>query len=208
MEVRSGAIVGCDLDGVIADIVQQLVRFARFQHRIRLSKKHIVSENIEKCAPIRQDQLHQMFKTPAFFRSLPAFYGARKSLSALRTAGCTIHIVTDRFWYDGIREDTIHWLERHRIPFDSVSFARKAEKQDVARNLNISWFIEDQLSNAQLLSPLCQVILLNRPYNAGETPVGVTRVDNLQQAVTSITESESISSHRRERLSTALPFSA
>ena len=130
------------------------------QHRIRLTRKHIVSENLETCAPIRQEQLHRLFENPEFFRSLPVVPGARKSLLTLRAAGCAIHIVTDRFWYGEIDEDTMNWLVRHRIPFDSVAFARKAEKQDVARRLKIDWFIEDQLSNARLLSSICPVLLV------------------------------------------------
>lgn len=204
MMPRGGPVVGCDLDGVIGDIVPQLVRFSRTQHRIRLTRKHIVSENIETCAPIRQEQLHRLFENREFFRSLPVVPGARKSLLTLRAAGCVIHIVTDRFWYGEIHEDTANWLKRHRIPFDSVTFARKAEKQDVARRLKIEWFIEDQLSNARLLSPLCSVLLLDRPYNQGETPEHVTRVNDLQQGVAAIVELTGVSSGRRRRLPASL----
>jgi uncharacterized HAD superfamily protein len=204
MKPKGEPVVGCDLDGVIGDIVQQLVRFSRIQHRIRLTRKHIVSENIETCAPIRQEQLHRLFENREFFRSLPVVSGARKSLLTLQATGCAIHIVTDRFWYPEIHEDTTNWLLRHRIPFDSVVFARKAEKQDVARRLKIDCFIEDQLSNARLLSPLCQVLLLDRPYNQGETPEHVTRVNDLQQAVSAVAELASSSSGRRRDMLASL----
>jgi uncharacterized HAD superfamily protein len=204
MKFRAGPVVGCDLDGVIGDIVPQLVRFSRTQHRIRLTRKHIVSENLETCAPIRQEQLHRLFENPEFFRSLPVVSGARKSLLTLREAGCAIHIVTDRFWYGEIDEDTTNWLVRHRIPFDSVAFARKAQKQDVAHRLKIDWFIEDQLSNARLLSSICPVLLLDRPYNQGATPEHVTRVNDLQQAVAAIVELMGASSGGRRHLSASL----
>jgi len=204
MKPRGGPVVGCDLDGVIGDIVQQLVRFSRTQHRIHLTRKHIVSENIETCAPIRQEQLRRLFENCEFFRSLPVVPGARKSLLTLRATGCAIHIVTDRFWYSEIHQDTTNWLVRHRIPFDSVTFARKAEKQDVARRLKIAWFIEDQLSNARLLSPLCPVLLLDRPYNQGETPEHVTRVNDLQQAVAVIAELTDVSSGHKRHLPASL----
>ena len=42
--------------------------------------------------------------------------------------------------------------------------------------------------NARLLAPLCQVLLLDRPYNQGEIPDKVKRVDSLGQAVGKIVE--------------------
>lgn len=194
-------ILGCDLDGVIADIVQQVVRFSRREHGILITRRHIVSENIETCAPIRKDQLHALFENREFFSSLPLIPRSRESLVKLKAAGCSIHIVTDRFWYDGIHNDTTDWLMRHRIPFDSIVFARKSEKHDVASTLKLQWFIEDQLSNARLLAPLCRVLLLDRPYNQGVVNSSVTRVRDIRDAVAEIIESRSTfdpsSRHRR-----------
>lgn len=141
VQFNETSTVGCDLDGVLGDIVQQLMRFSRLEHRIRLTRKHIVSENIETCAPIRREQLQSIFKSRDFFRTLPVVPHARKALLQLRAAGFSIHIVTDRFWHDDIRPDTTDWLIRHRIPFDSVEFAGKAEKQQVANKLKLQWFI-------------------------------------------------------------------
>lgn len=197
MKYESALVVGCDLDGVIGDIVQQLVRFSRREHGILLSRKQIVSENIETCTPIRREQLHRLFENREFFRSLPLVPRARESLSKLRAAGYQIHIVTDRFWYAGIHEDTTDWLIRHRIPFDSVVFARKAEKHDIAESLNVQWFIEDQLSNARLLAPLCRVLLLDRPYNQGDVPDRVIRTDSLDESVNLITQSSQFPSGRQ-----------
>jgi len=186
------AAVGCDLDGVIGDIVRQLVRFSRRQHRVFLTKKHIVSENIETCTPLEREQLHKLFENSEFFRTLPVIPTAQRALSKLKAAGLSIHVVTDRFWYNGIHEDTTNWLKRHRIPFDSVVFARKVEKHDVAERLGLRYFIEDQLSNARLLAPLCQVLLLDRPYNQGQIPDQVTRVKTIQEATDVILESRKL----------------
>lgn len=175
--------VGCDLDGVIGDIVRQLVRFSRIEHQIYLTKNRVVSENVETCAPIQREQLHRLFQNPEFFRSLQLLPYSRKSLAELATAGCSIHIVTDRFWYEGIQQDTRAWLEQHKIPFDSLTFSRKSEKNLVAEKLKIGWFIEDQLSNALLLASSCRVLLIDRPYNQGDLPAEVIRVQSLPAAV-------------------------
>jgi uncharacterized HAD superfamily protein len=207
MRNNPNIVVGCDLDGVIGDIVKQLVRFSRSEHRIHLTRKHIVSENIETCTPIRRDQLHELFENPEFFRTLPAMPRARESLSRLKAAGCAIHIITDRFWYSDIHADTREWLKRYQIPFDSVVFARKAEKHDVAERLKVRYFVEDQLSNARLLAPLCKVLLLDRPYNQGEIPDQVTRVDNLKDVVAEIVEGKRVldSSRHPERVPLRCP---
>lgn len=197
MKSENALVVGCDLDGVIGDIVQQLVRFSRREHGILLTRKQIVSENIETCTPMRREQLHRLFENREFFRSLPLVPRARESLSKLRAAGYQIHIVTDRFWYAGIHEDTTDWLIHRRIPFDSVVFARKAEKHEIAESLNVQWFIEDQLSNARLLAPLCWVLLLDRPYNQGDVPDRVIRTDSLDESASLITQSQQFPGRRQ-----------
>jgi uncharacterized HAD superfamily protein len=99
----------------------------------------------------------------------------------------------------GIHDDTTDWLKRHRIPFDSIVFARKAEKHDVAERVRLRYFIEDQLSNARLLAPLCQVWLLDRPYNQGEIPNQVIRADDLKDAVSRIVEETKVMDDSRRR---------
>jgi uncharacterized HAD superfamily protein len=181
--------IGCDLDGVIGDIVRQLIRFSRLEHQIYITRNHVISENVETCAPIQSEQLHRLFQNPEFFRSLPLLPHSRRALTELAAAGCSIHIVTDRFWYEGIQQDTRAWLEQHRIPFNSLTFSRKSEKNLVAEKLKISWFIEDQLSNALLLASSCRVLLIDRPYNqGGGLPADVIRVRSLPAAVEMISK--------------------
>lgn len=176
-------IVGVDLDGVISDIVAQLVRFSRNQFGIEMAASDIQSESIETCTPINLKQLTQIFRQPTFFRSMRAVQGARRSLRELSSRGYTIHIVTDRFWYPQVQADTRRWLSDRLIAVESVSFARKTEKQHVARELGIGWFIEDQLSNANLLSEVCRVLLVDRSYNRGAVCPHVLRVSGIGEAV-------------------------
>jgi len=186
MERRTGPAVAIDLDGVLGNIALQLVRFSAAEYRLRLQQKTFTSENIETCTPISQQQLHKLFESPTFFRTMPPIRGASKWVSVLQSRGSKISIITDRFWYEGIQEDTIEWLRSYQIPYDTIAFARKVAKQDFVKDLKIDWFIEDQLSNAKLLSQVCRVVLIDRPYNQGELPSGVVRVKNLRDAVSTI----------------------
>ena len=178
--------VGVDLDGVIADIVTQLVRFSRSEYDLRLVPSKFHSENIETCTPIKAEQLRKLFCEPKFFQTMRAVQGARRSLMQLIAAGYTVHIITDRFWYPQIQDDTRKWLSNRLIRVESLVFARKTEKQSVARNLAIGWFIEDQRSNANLLSEVCRVLLIDQPYNQGPLAPDVLRVATLQQAVDAV----------------------
>ncbi len=72
------------------------------------------------------------------------------------------------------------------IRVNSLVFANKTEKEAVARNLEIGWFIEDQRSNANLLSDVCRVLLIDQPYNQGLLTPDVLRVKTLQQAVDAV----------------------
>lgn len=181
--------VGVDLDGVIADIVTQLVRFSRSEYDLRLVPSEFRSENIETCTPIKTKQLRKLFGEPKFFQTMRAMQGARRSLMQLIAAGYAVHIVTDRFWYPEIQDDTRRWLSDRLIRVNSLVFATKTQKQSVARNLEIGWFIEDQRSNANLLSEVCRVLLIDRPYNQGLLAPDVLRVKTLPQAVDAVTQS-------------------
>lgn len=175
--------MGVDLDGVVADIVTQLVRFSRSKYDLRLVPSEFRSENIETCTPIRTHQLQTLFREPSFFQSMRAVQGARQLLVNLGESGYRVHIVTDRFWYPEIHEDTREWLSNRLIRVASVVFATKTEKQAVARDLGLGWFIEDQRSNANLLSEVCRVLLIDKPYNQGTLEPNVLRVKGLKKAV-------------------------
>jgi 5'(3')-deoxyribonucleotidase len=174
------APIGFDLDGVIADIVGQLLLFLQLKSGIDLSRDDLVSENIETCTPISREILTTFFCDPGFFTTMRPLSGARRLLTMLIGCGHPVHIVTDRFWYPGLHEHTNAWLREHEIPFDSLRFARKTEKQEVVSELDLQWFIEDQLSNANRIASSCRVLLLDRPYNKGIVCPNVERVSGLR----------------------------
>jgi uncharacterized HAD superfamily protein len=182
--------VGMDLDGVIADIAGQLLGFIHRTLGVALSVDELTSEDIETCTPVSREQLVSFFRDPAFFQGVQPFPNAGRALTALRDSGCSLHIITDRFWYAGLHQHTEEWLREHRLPYDSLDFARKGEKHGFAAKLRLQWFIEDQLSNANLLAQSCRVLLLDRPYNRqqGAQARRVERVYSLDEAVERILE--------------------
>jgi uncharacterized HAD superfamily protein len=176
------------IDGVLSDIAGHLVTFANKRFNCDLSIADIVSENVETCSELSVEQLQQIFSTSEFFKTLPVLNSASTSLKQLRQSGLEIVLMTDRFWYPEIQQDTLTWLKKSRIPFDSVRFVRKSKKAEEARKLDLRLFIEDQLSNANALAQVCErVFLVNRPYNQGHAHPNVVRVSSVREAANLLT---------------------
>lgn len=197
---RIRSAVGIDLDGVVADIVHQIVEFSRTHIGLLLTAAELRSENVETCTPLTREQLVRMFTCREFFRRMPMIEGAKDAVAWLRDAGFSTHFITDRFWYPEIEQDTREWLHFNGIAYESLNFARKADKHTTAVNLGLKWFVEDQLSNARLLSSSCHVLLVDTPYNQGATTGAITRVATLKDAVDALLRSNSRRRPSREEL--------
>jgi uncharacterized HAD superfamily protein len=181
-------LVGIDIDGVLSDIAGHLVQFANDQFGHDLSIGDITSEDVETCSDVSKEQLTQIFCTPRFFQTLPVLSSASESLVRLKASNWRIVLVTDRFWYPGIKNDTLEWLRKHNFSFDSLHFIRKVEKANFARDSSIPIFIEDQLSNANGLARVCdKVFLIDRSYNQGPAEDAVIRVSDVGEAVSLVT---------------------
>jgi 5'(3')-deoxyribonucleotidase len=158
------------LDGVLADIVAQLVAFAREKYGIDLQREQIVSEHAHTCTPLSIEQLESLFRDRGFFSGMPPMLDACAALRDIQGLGFEVDIVTDRFWYSEIADDTKQWLAKHEIPFSKLIFARRGEKQLVAAERGHRLFIEDQAANARIISSVTAVYLLDRPYNRALRP--------------------------------------
>lgn len=102
--------------------------------------------------------------------------GARGAFWALRDAGHTIHIVTDRSVGANPQGATRAWLARHGFEYDSLTFSRD---KTVAR---VDVFIEDRLENADALNAAgIPCYLINRPWNRRQDDR--LRVDTLAEFV-------------------------
>lgn len=98
----------------------------------------------------------------ALYEDAP-YEGVCEPLSRLQAAGHTVHLVTARSHEGGrhgahIRELTERWLQRHRVPHDSLHFTR--DKPSVPTDV----FLDDDLTNyARLDRAGVAVFLLDRP---------------------------------------------
>ena len=171
----------------MSDIVVQFCEYASELFGEELSTTDIVSENIDTCTKLSRNQLAEIFRTRQFFQTMPVIDCAIDSLRRLKKSGYRTILMTDRFWYPEIGDDTLVWLQENGIPYDSLYFVSKAEKANFSRDLGIKIFVEDQLSNARSLAKVCDgVFLINRPYNQGIVQSPIVRVSSLSEAVSSL----------------------
>jgi len=185
--VNSSRLIGIDIDGVLSDIVVQFSEYASELFGEEISTTDVVSEDIETCTKLSRDQLVEIFRTRQFFQTMPVIDCATDSLHRLKKAGWRTVLMTDRFWYPEIKDDTLVWLQENEIPYESLYFVGKAEKANVSSELGIRIFVEDQLSNARLLAKVCErVFLINRPYNQGIVQSPIVRVSSLSEAGSSL----------------------
>ena len=63
-----------------------------------------------------------------------------------------------------VKTTTEQYLKRYKFPFrDNLIFTD--DKVNTARRVQVDYFIEDLPKNAELLSKVCDVILIAQPYN-------------------------------------------
>lgn len=72
--------------------------------------------------------------------------GSIEALHQLRADGHTIHIITDRFVGQHAQENTEYWLEKHAVPYDSLTYAKDKTV------LNVSAYIDDKPANVDAMS--------------------------------------------------------
>ena len=105
--------------------------------------------------------------------------GALEAMLALKEQGHTLHIVTHRTFGTKSVQNTMEWLQREGVPYDSLTFA--GDKTIVATD----FFIEDNLDNHQaLLAAGVQSYLVDRGYNQGDTVNRIAGWADFLQAVT------------------------
>jgi len=131
----------------------------------------------------------------SLYLDTPPDNDAVRALRSLYFDGHEVYLITAR----GIMGDaeliakhTFRWLERHAIPYKSISFTR--EKGPKARQLGLDFFIDDNEDNWREVGDAIsgahdsRSFLLDRPWNQGATTIPQERVSSVQQYVDIIKE--------------------
>jgi uncharacterized HAD superfamily protein len=166
--------IALDLDGTIANTPQSLL------NGLKETGKVPSLVTLEDCHwhyfewdPVKQtgfrdvtfEDTKDMFMQPSFWADIPLFDGVKSILEILADK-CEIHVVTARYWYDGIQRDTEEWLERNDVPYDFIACVPSKKKGDYALAHGLNAAIEDYAAAANsLASSVERVFLIDRPWN-------------------------------------------
>lgn len=175
-----------DLDGVVVNTYGQ--KFCNIASDVcgkTIRPSMLTSYNFTQCTPLKLKHLIDIFAREGFYKNLRPLPLAVLGLQTLYAAGFQLHIMTVRPSNRHVRSETLQWLARHEIPFNSIHILSHAEggagKARTAKAMGISYFVEDNPSYANELAKVCASgFLINTRYNReDELPRHVSRVDNI-----------------------------
>ena len=181
--------IGFDLDAVLFDYHKAFKLMAEdlgWHHRDKITPP--TQWEVWKDWGITKDEWWAFAHLAArhgLYLALPPAEDALWALKSLKSRGHSVHIITDRRGKFA-REDTITWLDEHKLPYDSITFAK--DKTIAA----VDFFLDDKTENVEtMLRAGAQAVLMSHPWN--ET-APLPRVDSLTEYVELIEDAELIAS--------------
>jgi uncharacterized protein len=176
--------IGIDLDGVLGDLVHNVIKYSKEKFNIRIKSEEITTHDLTKCTKLSDSQVKELFQDTEIFSTLNVLKGSKESIQILKARGYTIHIVSDRFWDKDDWKNTKKWLDGNEFSYDSLCLVSANDKLEYAKKHKLEYFIEDNLETAKKLSTYCKnVFLFNTPYNQGDIPPSVRRFNHWYEII-------------------------
>ena len=166
--------LGLDLDGVVIDYHSWFIEDFNAKNGTNLTLQDWTDYEFTKSGKNLKDiwdiiQKHSITGGFIHPKEIPGAIHAIRQLSDKYT----IHIITYRLNHS--RQDAITWLDRYRVPFDSISFTK--DKAKMAYILGCDIMIEDDLKNARAVANIgIETLLYDRPYNQSDIEPLIQRV--------------------------------
>jgi len=174
-------IILTDVDGVLADFIGELCRCALPNHKPEHFTKWKLEENLGKIDMLYAEQA---IRSVGFCEGLKMYPGAKAFLAKLRKKGTVIALTActpTRHWPG----ERIEWCVKRGFGRNEISLTPGPLKHIVYGD----YLIEDRLDTAiqwQDNNPYGQAILIDRPWNQGQT-YAVERVHTYREALDAIT---------------------
>ncbi len=169
--------IGIDLDGVVVDSIPRWVEvFNRVSGETYLPGTLINTYGSPGTAAISDRHELEMLIAP------PPMDGAREVLSALRTRGHQLIVITARS--PRLERLTEAWLAYYGIEVDAMHFLEGGNKAVVATAERLDLFIEDAPHNALALAEAgIPVLLFGAPYNQETKHRNIRRIHSWSEVV-------------------------
>ena len=196
-------IVAIDIDGTLGDYHAHFLRFAQEWY----GRPMPTADEINPGLPLHKF-MHTSkttyracklaYRQGGLERSMPVYPGARELTVNIRKAGAQVWVCTTRPYlkYDQLYKDTLHWLRRHRIPYDAVIHGER-KYRDLARIVSTGRTASGIGSRVAAvlddLPEMCQqatdmglpTLLRDQPYNRhwrGTSDLFLSRVFDMEDA--------------------------
>jgi len=179
--------IGIDVDEVLADLMNPLVRFHNENYETNLSRKHFKTFNLwETWGGTEEDAKQKVydFFQSGYFRNIKPVENSQESINILSKKNNLV-IVTSR--PDYIKEKTLSWIkENFQDCFLDVYFTSewsnngKTRKTDICKKINTNFMIEDDLNKSIEIAKIgINVLLFDCPWNKSPNlPKNITRIYN------------------------------
>lgn len=167
--INGRAVLGLDVDGVIADYSGGLRPYVAAD--IGVSPGKLPEPDVYSMVDAwpfedydHYQRVHRAAVEDGLYRNLPLIPGAADAIRELSDAGVHVRIVTHRLFIGGqharVVSDTVAWLEKHCIPYMSLCFT--GLKDSVGAHA----YVEDSPSNiAALRAEGWPVFVADQKYN-------------------------------------------
>ncbi|MFP4568157.1 MAG: 5' nucleotidase, NT5C type [Candidatus Woesearchaeota archaeon] len=193
--------VGVDLDEVLCEFVQGLIRFHNANYGTSLSYDDFFSFNFQEVWGGSFDDMILKIKEyhkSEFFLNARVVVGATSAIEALSKTH-DLFVITAR--WTSIKSETLSWLGQYFSGlFEDVFFINhwsqgesELSKGDICDRLDLDLFIDDYAPYAvdcfrkREDGSFRKVILFNRPWNKNvEVPKGVVRVSSWDECLSVI----------------------
>jgi uncharacterized HAD superfamily protein len=181
-------IVTLDLDGVVVDLVEQLLPKLSKMAGYDVQHDHITQYNIEQALRLPSGSNAEMFgwleETGGYSKAQP-ISGAVEALKSLAQQN-EVRFASSR--PARLTQVTDAWLTRHGIPYSDLALGLSAPK--IAKLVDV--FVEDDDRDLHLLEGMCtRFVLFDQPWNHVATlPAHGVRVATWPELTAMLTASE------------------
>lgn len=171
-----------DMDDVLCQTAQHFLTILERDFGKRFIFEQLTDFDVGQACELtvnEKQELYRIVHQGEELLNIPPIPGAVDVLHQWSAAGHEIAIVTGR--PPDTYEPSVHWLNKHRVPHDSILIVDKYGRfapdgsrcisLEALRNHSFCWAVEDSPMMAMYLASQMKipVALLDRPWNRGDT---------------------------------------
>jgi uncharacterized HAD superfamily protein len=164
--------LGFDIDGVIANFADPLIRTVKKNYGLQIKESDITSFDINIFLGITKAEEKQLIEE-ILSGDLPLYGGAKETIEQLSKEGHSIYLLTGRWSH--MRDLTQTWLKEKDIAYTELHLLPLGKKYQVnVEGLDV--IVEDSLEEAlEWTTKVKNVLVFDRPWNQSLNVKGLTR---------------------------------